>query len=180
MNDDAIKVKLKPCDYHFLFELQLTFQPTVVITTQFWTRLTERLVTLHPTEMSCVTTYYLGDGIVLRELQDQKCQQRVCQHTNVVQTGQVGWMVLILQWKMVKFQERSALVIVIQGAKARQLLEWKTVDPSISTISIKHHVIGVTVGVINEGLKSWKKKKRNWTWRVYEFLCKYTCYFIFV
>ena len=71
--------------------------------------------------MSCVTTYYLGDGIVLRELQDQKCQQRVCQHTNVVQTGQVGWMVLILQWKMVKFQERSALVIVFQGAKARQL-----------------------------------------------------------
>ena len=34
-------------------------------------------------------------------------------------------------------------------------------DPSISTISIKHHVIGVTVGVINEGLKSWKKKKLN-------------------
>ena len=35
MNNDAIKVKLKSCDYHFLFELQLTFQPTVVITTQF-------------------------------------------------------------------------------------------------------------------------------------------------
>ena len=35
MNDDAIKVKLKPYDYNFLFELQLTFQPTVVITTQF-------------------------------------------------------------------------------------------------------------------------------------------------
>ena len=70
-----------------------------------------------------MTTCYLGDGIVLRELQDQKCQQRVCQHTNVVQTGQVGWMVLILQWKMVKFQERSALVIVFQGAEARQLLE---------------------------------------------------------
>ena len=35
MNDDAINVKLKPCNYHFLFELQLTFQPTVVITTQF-------------------------------------------------------------------------------------------------------------------------------------------------
>ena len=35
MNDDAIKVKFKPCDYHSLFELQLTFQPTVVINTQF-------------------------------------------------------------------------------------------------------------------------------------------------
>ena len=32
-------------------------------------------------------------------------------------------------------------------------------DPSISTISIKHHVIGVTVGLINEGLKSLEKKK---------------------
>ena len=31
-------------------------------------------------------------------------------------------------------------------------------DPSISTISIKHHVIGVTVGLINEGLKSLEKK----------------------
>ena len=159
MNDDAIKVKLKPCDYHFLFELQLTFQPTVVITTQFWTTVTESAVTIHPREGNCVTTSYLRDGIVLRELQDQKCQQRVCQHTNVVQTGQVGWTVTILQWKMVKFQERSALVIVIQVAKARQLFLWKTVDPTISTISIQHHhVIGVTVELINEGLKSWKKK----------------------
>ena len=64
----------------------------------------------------CVTTNSLRDGIVLWELQEQKCQQRVCQHSDVVQTGQAGWMVLILQWKMVKFPGRSALAIVIQVA----------------------------------------------------------------
>ena len=41
-----------------------------------------------------------------------KIQQRVCQHIDVVQTGQAGWMVLILQWKMMRFSERFALVIV--------------------------------------------------------------------
>ena len=103
MNDDVIKVKFKPYDYHFHFELQLTFQPTVVITIQFWTTVTERVVTLLPREVKCVTTCYLRDGIVLWELQGQKCQQSVCQHSDVVQTDQVGWMVLILQWKMVMF-----------------------------------------------------------------------------
>ena len=66
----------------------------------------------------CVTISTMRDGIVLWELQEQKCQQRVCQYTDVVQTGQVGWMVLILQWKMVK-SDRSALVIVLQVAKKR-------------------------------------------------------------
>ena len=69
-----------------------------------------------PLERSFVTPCYLWDGIVLRELQGQKCQQRVRQHSDVVQTGQVGWMVLILQWKMVRSKERSALVIVLQVA----------------------------------------------------------------
>ena len=73
----------------------------------------ERAVTQHPRNKRCVTTTLLRDGIVLWELQEQKCQQRVCQHTDVVQTGQAGWMVLILQWKMVKFQGRSALVIAL-------------------------------------------------------------------
>ena len=58
-----------------------------------------------------MTRNSLGDGIVLWELQEQECQQRVCQHTDVVQTGQAGCMLLILQWKMVKFEGRSALVI---------------------------------------------------------------------
>ena len=113
MNNDAIKVKLKSCDYHFLFELLLTFQPTVVITTQFWTTVTERILTLHPSMVKfCVITSYLRDGIVFWELQGQKCQQHVCQHSDVVQTGQVGWMVLILRWKMVKFAGLSAVAIV--------------------------------------------------------------------
>ena len=64
----------------------------------------------------CVTTNSLRDGIVLWELQEQKCQQRVCQHSDVVQTGQAGWIKLILQCKMVKFPGRSALAIVIQVA----------------------------------------------------------------
>ena len=59
-----------------------------------------------------MTSRYLWDGIVLRELQGQKCQQRVCQHLDAAQPGQAGWMVLIPQWKMVKSEERSALVIV--------------------------------------------------------------------
>ena len=42
-----------------------------------------------------------------------KIQQRVCQHIDVVQTVQAGWMVLILQWKMMRFSERFTLVIVL-------------------------------------------------------------------
>ena len=61
---------------------------------------------------SGVTSNSLRDGIVLGELQEQKCQQHVCQHSDVVQSTQAGWMVLILQWKMVKFKGGSALVIV--------------------------------------------------------------------
>ena len=61
----------------------------------------------------CVTSHSPRDGIVLWELQEQKCQQRVCQHTDVVQTGQAGWKLLILQWKMVKFEEQSALAIAL-------------------------------------------------------------------
>ena len=79
-------------------------------------KLTEKAVTSHRMVQSYVTTHSLRDGIVLWELQEQKCQQRVCQHTDVVQTGQAGWMVLILQWMMMKFSERSALAIVLQVA----------------------------------------------------------------
>ena len=63
-------------------------------------------------EWICVIKVSERDGIVLWELQEQKCQQRVWNHTAVVQTGQAGWMVLILQWKMVKFAGSSASVIV--------------------------------------------------------------------
>ena len=69
---------------------------------------------------SCVTATSMGDGIVLWELQEQKCQQRVYQHTDVVQTTQAGWMVLILQWKMVKFKGRSALVVALLVANTQQ------------------------------------------------------------
>ena len=37
-----------------------------------------------------VTMNSLRDGIVLWELQEKKCQQRACQPTDVVQTGQAG------------------------------------------------------------------------------------------
>ena len=36
----------------------------------------------------------------------------MCQHIDVVQTGQASWMVLILQWKMMRFAERSALIVL--------------------------------------------------------------------
>ena len=49
-----------------------------------------------------------------------KIQQRVCQYIDVVQTGQAGWMVLILQWKMMRFSERFALVIVLLVVNTQQ------------------------------------------------------------
>ena len=82
----------------------------------------ERAVTLHRyMDHLCVTAYSLRDGIVLWELQEQKCQQHVCQLTDVVQTGQAGWMVLILQWKMVKLSGGSALVIALLVANAQNI-----------------------------------------------------------
>ena len=44
----------------------------------------------------------------------------MCQHIDVVQTGQAGWMVLILQWKMMRFAERSALIIVLPVVNTQQ------------------------------------------------------------
>ena len=76
----------------------------------------ERAVTKHPSIQNSATENSFMDGIVLWELQEQKCQQRVCQHSDVVHTCQVGWMVLILQWKMVKFPGRYALVIINSAA----------------------------------------------------------------
>ena len=82
----------------------------------------EGAVTLHRyMDHRCVTTYSQRDGIVLWELQEQKCPQHVCQHTDVVQTGQAGWMMFILQWKMVKFSGRSALVIALLVADTQKL-----------------------------------------------------------
>ena len=81
----------------------------------------ERTVTVHRyLNHLCVTTHSPGDGIVLWELQERECQQRVCQHTDVVQTGQAGWMVLILQWEMAKLKGRSALVIALLVAKTKK------------------------------------------------------------
>ena len=94
----------------------------------------EKAVMKHRNPVQCiVTTYSMRDGIVLWELQEQKCQQRVCQHTDVAQTGQAGWMVLIQQWKMVKFTGRSALVIVIRVAKKITEFQLKIVDHISST-----------------------------------------------
>ena len=82
---------------------------------------------------SYVTTHSLRDGIVLWELQEQKCQQRVCQPTDVVQSRQAGWMVLSLQWKMMKFQERSALAIVAPVADVQAQFSLKIVDHFLFT-----------------------------------------------
>ena len=49
-----------------------------------------------------------------------KIQQRVCQHIDVVQTVQAGWMVLILQWKMMRFSERFTLVTVLPVVNTQQ------------------------------------------------------------
>ena len=104
----------------FKFLLNL-FQPTHVIIIKAWMMPVERAVTKHPGTKRGVTSNSLRDGIVLRELQGPKCQQRVCQHTDVVQTGQAGWMVLILRWKMVKLKRWSALVIALLVANTQQI-----------------------------------------------------------
>ena len=57
----------------------------------------------------------------------------MCQHSDVVQTGQVGWLILILQWKMVKLTKRSALVIVLPVANIQSQFQLKIVDPTSST-----------------------------------------------
>ena len=80
--------------FKFLFNL---FQPTHVIIIKAWVIPVERAVTKHPWAKRGVTGNSLRDGIVLGELQEQKCQQHVCQHSDVVQSTQAGWMVLILQ-----------------------------------------------------------------------------------
>ena len=78
---------------------------------------TEKAVSIHRSLVqSFVTTNSLWDGIVLWELQELKCQQRVCHHSDVVHSGQAGCMVLILQWMMMKFAEKSVLAIVLQVA----------------------------------------------------------------
>ena len=128
----------------------------------------ERAVTKHPSVQISATKNSLRDGIVLCELQEQKCQQRMCQNWDVVHTCQVGWMVLSLQWKMAKF-----LVIVYRAAITEPKLLWKTVDLNSSTNFIPHlyvthatvvqtdfgtnalHVIG---GFINKSLTSELKR----------------------
>ena len=81
----------------------------------------------------CVTTHSPRDGIVLWELQEQKCPQHVCQHTDVVHSGQAGWKMLILQWKMVKLSGWFALVIALLVADTQGIFLCKTVDPTSST-----------------------------------------------
>ena len=85
-----------------------------------------------------VTNISLRNGIVLWELQEQECQQRVCQHSAVVLTGQAGWRLLILQLKKVKFKRKSALVIVVPVANTIEIFLWKTVDSTLSTNFITH------------------------------------------
>ena len=80
-----------------------------------------------------MTNHSLRDGIVLWELQEQKCQQRVCKHTDVVPIGQGGCLVLILQWKMVKLKGRSALVLALLVADTQTRFLLKTVSPTSST-----------------------------------------------
>ena len=121
----------------------------VVTTTQIWQRLTEKAITLHPYLVLLCVTVSLRDGIVLWELQEQKCQQRVSQHTDVVQTGQAGWMVFILQWEMVKFPGKSALVIVKPVANTKKIFLWKTVDPTLSTI-LFHQIVSHAIVELTE------------------------------
>ena len=52
--------------------------------------LTERALTTHPTVEKNVTTIYSGTGIVLWEMQEQKCQPSAYRVIDVVQSIQAG------------------------------------------------------------------------------------------
>ena len=104
----------------------------------------EREVT--QTVVICVTNISLRNGILLWELQEQKCQQRVCQHSDVLLTGQAGWRLLILRLKMVKFKRKSALVIVIPVANTIERFLWKTADPTLST----NFILGVNHATVEQ------------------------------
>ena len=73
-----------------------------------------------------------------------KIQQRVCQHIDVVQTVQAGWMVLILQWKMMRFSERFALVIVLPVVNTQQrfLLGIHRENIAVSTLMLRYIFFG--------------------------------------
>ena len=79
--------------------------------TKTWVIVEEKAVTKLPCIKVRVKINSMG-GIVLWELQEQKCQQRVWQQTDVVQTSLAGCMVLILLWNMARFSGRSALVVI--------------------------------------------------------------------
>ena len=118
---------------------------------------------------SYVTSNSLRDGIVLWELQEQKCQQSVCQHTNVVQTGQAGWMMLILQWKKVKSKRRSALMIELPVANIRSEFQLKTVDPTSSTNFFTHLVVPPATVVQTEYETKNSRKKE-----IHKLILRYT------
>ena len=103
-------------------------QSILAIITQTWVKPIETKITeLRNLDQCSVTTNSLRGGIVLWEMLEQICQQRVCHHTDVVQTGQAGWTVLILHWKMVKFIERSALVIALLVSNPQQIFQLKNI-----------------------------------------------------
>ena len=122
----------------------------------------EKAVTLHRNMIRVVTTKLLRDGIVLWELQEQKCQQSVCQHSDVVQTGQAGWMMFILQWRMVKFTKRSALAIVLQVANTQSKFQLKIVDHFTSTNLLSPLVVlRVTAARTKSESNNFKKRDKS-------------------
>ena len=167
----AMKVKFKKMWLAFTCELQFTFQLTVVITTQLWATLTERILTIHPPIVKvCVTARYLRDGIVLREMQGKKYQQRQWMVITVIQPTQAGWEVMNLQWEMVKYLGRSVSPEVVTLARIQLQSQWKTVDPTLSTnwFHLRLVVIATvaqTKHEADEWEKSWKWKTQ-WAWLV--------------
>ena len=117
----------------------------------------------------CVTNISLRNGIVLWELQEQECQQHVCQHSAVVLTGQAGWRLLILQLKKVKFKRESALVIVIPIANTIEIFLWKTVDSTLSTNFVTH--LGVNHATVEQIQYEAKNSRIN---RTHKLILRYT------
>ena len=119
----------------------------------------ERAITKHPSSKRCVTNSS-RDGIVLWELQEQKCQQHVCQHLDVVQPTLAGWWLLILRWKTAKLPEKSALLrMEVLAAKTPKSFQFRTVDLTLFTNLVTLLVVACVTVVQTESQP--EKKRQN-------------------
>ena len=121
-----------------------------------------------------MTTTSVRDGIVLWDMQEQECQQSVCQHSDVVQAGQAGCMMPILQWKMVKLIRWSALAIALlpKVANIKSEFQLKIVDLTSPTTFITHLVVARATAVQTKCEANFSRNSPS-LMIIIDFLCRF-------